>query len=333
MNRGGLIDGYGVYVLIAFIFFSGVNLSCNSDRVLNPIQNLEWKTYTTADGLSYNLIYDLAIDSLDRIWIATLKGINVFDGVKWDTIDASDGLLFDNARVLHFDGQGNLWIGYAGNGNGLVKYDGATFTRYTTADGLSDNRIEGIGSQPNGAIWVGTVFGGTCKFEGNQWTCYDTQYVNDNYVYSIFCENDSSVWFGTSDGVTHYDGNNWNKYLRISDNVEPEQWYKQIGAIAFDSYGVGWFGFFAGVYRYSSGKFKFIDELELAGISDIAIDKSGRVWFSSYSKGVYCYWNGGWSNFSVADGLPDSWVSSVAIDSKGNIWFGTGNGLTTLQPK
>ncbi len=330
LNRGRPIYRYRVYVLIIFIFFSVVNLSCNSDRVLNPIQNLEWKTYTTADGLVRNLIFDLAVDSLDRVWIGTLAGINVFDGVTFDTIDASDGLPFKNVKVLHFDNQHNLWFG---SGGGLAKFDGSVFTVYTESDGLSDNWIEGIGSQPNGTIWVGTFFGGACYFDGSQWTCYDTQYVNHLSVLSVLAESDSSVWFGTADGVTHYDGTNWNKYLRVSDNVEPEQWYKQIEAIAFDSYGVRWFGFFAGVYRYSSGKFKFVDELKLAGISDIAIDKSGRVWFTSYSEGVYCYWNGGWSNFTVADGLPDNYVTSVAIDSKGNIWFGTGNGLTTLQPK
>lgn len=322
---------------ITYFLLLLVILECKSDRILNPKGNLDWKTYTTADGLSYNLIYDLAVDSLDRIWIATLKGINVFDGVKWDTIDASDGLIFDNARVLHFDRQGNLWIGYGGNGNGLVKYDGTSFTRYTTADGLSDNSIESIASQSDGTIWVGTDAGGACKFDGNNWVCFDTNYVNFWQVWSVYVQNDSSIWFGTADGVTHYDGKSWTKYLRIFE-TEPNPlgyYYKQITAIGFDSRNTGWFGFAYGVYKYCNGEFHIdmIDYSEYVTISDIAEDKQGRVWLSSYAKGVYCNWNGTWYNYSVGQGLPDTYVTSVEVDSKGDVWFGTGEGLTRLSFK
>jgi ligand-binding sensor domain-containing protein len=326
---------------VSFLKYAGVlsvclltqmfSMNCDSKKVLGPEETLEWTIYTTADGLNYDLIYDIAIDNQDRIWIATWWGINVFDGQKWDTIDASDGLPYENARVLHFDYQGNLWIGSGGNGNGLVKYDGTTFTLYTTTDGLSDNRIESIGSQPNGTIWVGTVFGGTCRFDGSQWTCFDTSYVNHRHILSIYGESDSSIWFGTSDGVTHYDGNNWNKYLRVSDSVEPVQWYKQIRAITFDTNGFGWFGFFAGVYRYFNYEFEFIDDYVLDNISDIVESAKGGMWFSSYSDGVYRYWKNGWTNYSIADGLPDYYVTSIAEDSKGIVWFGTGKGLVKLH--
>lgn len=306
--------------------------SCSSDRITGPKETLEWTVYTTADGLVRNLIFDVAIDSLDRIWIGTLAGINVFDGVKFDTIDAADGLPYKNIHVLHFDRRGNLWIGSGDNGNGLVKYDGTTFTLYTTADGLSDNRILAIASQPNGTIWVGTSAGGACRFDGNNWQCFDTHYVNHPNVQAVYVENDSSIWFGSADGVTHYDGKVWSRYLRLME-AEPIGYYKQIRAIDFDYQKTGWFAFSDGVYKYESDTFALalFNNFEIYGISDIAHYGNEQLWFSSYSKGVYRYRHGVWENYSMSDGLPTTWVSSVEVDSKGIFWFGTGSGLVKLN--
>jgi len=304
---------------------------CNSKRILGPKEIFEWTVYTMADGLVRNLIFDVAIDSLDRVWIGTGGGINVFDGVKWDTIDANDGLPYKSIHVLHFDQQGNLWIGSGDNGNGLVKYDGTTFTLYTTADGLSDNRILAIASQQDGTIWVGTTFGGACKFDGTSWQIFDTQYLSHSNVRSIYVENDSSIWFGTSNGVTHYDGQAWTRYLG-RDEAEPVGYYKIIEAIDFDYHKTGWFAFSDGVYKYESDTFTLalFNNFEIYGISDIAHYGSEQLWFSSYSMGVFRYRQGVWENYSMSDGLPTTWISSVEADSKGNFWFGTQSGLVKL---
>lgn len=323
--------------IILFSLFSVVlTLNCGSERITGPKEVLNWKVYTTADGLSHNAISDIAIDKQDRIWVATLWTINVFDGVKWDTIDASDGLPYENARVLHFDHQGNLWIGSGGNGNGLVKYDGTKFTLFTTADGLSDNRILSIGSQSDGTIWVGTVFGGVCRFDGTQWQCFnDTTYLGSSEVWSTFVENDSSIWFGNQDGVSRYDGKTWIKYLGFYSDTFPNGWHypKDVYSIGFDHQGRGWFGFSRGVYEYSNGEFHLtiLDNYNNVTISDIAADSKGKVWFSSFTRGAYCFDAGVWTNYSLADGMPSTWASSVAVDSKGNIWFGTEEGLVKLQ--
>jgi ligand-binding sensor domain-containing protein len=37
------------------------------------------------NGLSSNYCYDVKQDDLGNIWIATLNGLNKFDGTRWDT--------------------------------------------------------------------------------------------------------------------------------------------------------------------------------------------------------------------------------------------------------
>lgn len=310
-------------------------MNCNSNKVTAPKEVLNLTVYTSANGLSNNGIDDLAIDQQDRIWIGTLYGLNVFDGMNWDTINAGDGLPYEYDKVLHFDKQGNLWIGSYCNGNGLIKYDGQAFRLFTTADGLSDNAIMSIASQSDGTIWVGGCINRACRYDGINWECFeDSSYLNTQVI-SICVENDSSIWFGTGDGVSHYDGKTWKKYLGPFESKQaPYGGYyrKRIEAVYFDRQNIGWFAFQYGVYMYYGGTFHqiILDDYGLTGISDIAQDLNGDIWFGSYSKGIYRYRKGIWTNFSMEDGLPSTWISSVEIDSKGDIWFGTLKGLVRV---
>jgi ligand-binding sensor domain-containing protein len=63
----------------------------------------------------------------------------------------------NDVNDLAVDPEGNLWAATSG---GLVKWkaDGA-YTKYTTMDGLPDNRIWGVAAAPDGALWFGTYSG------------------------------------------------------------------------------------------------------------------------------------------------------------------------------
>jgi len=60
----------------------------------------------------------------------------------WRTYDAMDGLAPGQVRSLLLDREGNLWVG-AWSG-GVSRYDGQTFTTFTTREGLADNRVASI---------------------------------------------------------------------------------------------------------------------------------------------------------------------------------------------
>lgn len=50
------------------------------------------------------------------------------------------------------DKKGNIWLG----GDGLTRFDGKSFTAFTTKDGLTNPSVWSILEDKNGKLWVGT---------------------------------------------------------------------------------------------------------------------------------------------------------------------------------
>lgn len=99
---------------------------------------------------------------------------------------------------IAIDVNGNKWIGTNG---GVLKFDGAKWTKYTTADGLVDNRVTTIAIDSIGNIWFGTN-DGVSKFDGAIWMNYTTgNGLADNWVIDIIIDAQGNLWLGTEESV------------------------------------------------------------------------------------------------------------------------------------
>ncbi|WP_422106619.1 ligand-binding sensor domain-containing protein [Winogradskyella sp.] len=98
-----------------------------------PEKKYLFKTITTEDGLSNNIIYDIVQDHKGFIWIATDNGLNKYNGYWCKTYYniAADSLSLTSnvVRSLAQDNSGNLWVGTK---EGLLKHNnaGAPFKRF-----------------------------------------------------------------------------------------------------------------------------------------------------------------------------------------------------------
>src|SRR5262249_11390964 len=94
------------------------------------------------------------------LWLASNEGLFHFRGGKLDRI-ALKSLGFTNdissISTLHCDAQGTVWMGTWNDG--LARYDGSRLTRYTTANGLAENSIIAVASDPDGTVWIRTDHG------------------------------------------------------------------------------------------------------------------------------------------------------------------------------
>lgn len=64
----------------------------------------------------------------------------------------------------------DYWFGSDGEGVYRWSGDGTKIINYTTADGLSGNRIRGIQGDKHGNVYFTTLDGGICKFDGHAFT-------------------------------------------------------------------------------------------------------------------------------------------------------------------
>jgi ligand-binding sensor domain-containing protein len=270
------------------------------------------------------------------------------------------GSLKDKGHNVHAslqDKAGNLW--FSTTGDGVYKYDGKSFTQYTTSNGLKSNTVWCIFEDKSGKIWIGTDDGvclydpsKTLKTSENKFSkiqisiLYET--LNSEYsVWSIMQDKSGKLWFATTIGVYVYDGKSFN-FFKVTDDVK--DCYANIEKILEDNEGNFWFGgrCHDGVYRYDpsaslKAEGKSITKIEIKKLYEDSPlrernwafpqlqDKNGNIWFSNWD-GVYRYDGKSFTTFTKKDGLSGNMVCRIKEDTKGNIWFG-GAGLTRYDGK
>ena len=107
------------------------------------------------DGLSNNYVQDIAQDKRGCIWIATVLGLNRFDGLKFTTYKSTNSKLGNDAlnTLLYNEEDDELWVG---SNNGLYILDCSTeqFRQCTPPEDISINNISDLAPASNGGIWM-----------------------------------------------------------------------------------------------------------------------------------------------------------------------------------
>lgn len=155
-------------------------------------------------------------------------------------------------------------------------------------------------------------------------------------VTAIFEDSKGNMWFGTTNGVSRYDGKTFQNFTQI-DGLTLDT----VGAILEDSRGALWFGTGRwnvegkGVSRYDGKTFQNFttaDGLVDNTVKDIFEDNEGHLWFATHG-GVSRY-NG--DNFhNIKDGFAHNadWnsnngVDAIVQDADGILWFGGYGGIS-----
>ena len=129
-----------------------------------------WKTFTEKDGLLYNKVNSLALDSDDNLWVGTGAGVSHFDGTYWRNYTNTQGLTSYDVNSVAIDNQGTVWA-YSSE-NGLHRQNKKTEMWEPIESPLHDyfgTIVMGSGSD----IWLGAW--NLYQYDGSAWTKYPTQ--------------------------------------------------------------------------------------------------------------------------------------------------------------
>ena len=200
----------------------------------------------------------------------------------WRTYGTVDGLGDNRVWSVFEDRKGLLWFGTYGGS--VSRYDGGTFTTFTTQDGLPHNgAIGSIIQDREGLLWFGTEGGGVSRYDGETFTTLTTKDgLAGNRVSSIFQDLEGVFWIGTQSGVSRYDGETFTT-LTTQDGLA----HNSVRSIIQDREGLLWFGTEGGggVTRYRppapAPPPVFIDAVladrRYEGMSDIAIPSTVEI--------------------------------------------------------
>lgn len=264
-----------------------------------------------------------------------------FDGSNWTHFDIPLVNGRDNTaiRAIVQDNGGNIWFGTFGSG--VIKYDGNKFTAFTKENGLlAGDSISSLYKDKKGNIWASALdyFDKVFYYDGNKWQLFDVKYAlerePDKTVNIIYQDRDSNMWFGTSAGLSVFDGTNWRTFSEEYYGPSSSNPYHDIISIFQDGNGNMWFGGRSGGVTRYDGKnwtiFKY-DVLPYERVNNIVEDSKGTIWFSTQdglNYAVVKHDGSNWNIFTGAGELPDGdTVKSVIYkDDLGNFWFGLNSG-------
>ena len=117
--------------------------------------------------------------------------------------DASNGMPTSDAMCLLGAKDGHMWIG---GYSGVIRYDGSTFERMDTSNGLTSAR--GFFEDSKGRIWVGTNDNGVVVIDGEDSTHITYKDGLPTSSIRVFSEDgDGNVYIGTTVGLCYADSN------------------------------------------------------------------------------------------------------------------------------
>jgi len=298
----GLASNYVYALALGTVQWLGTSTGINGfDDGGTPYDGTDdtWITFSTTDGLNTNVVMDLDLDAAGRLWIGSEPrwtgseyvdgGLSVLDdgGTPFDKADdtwmtylpedsgdACNGWVYGIAS----DGPRRVWAAthpwwdgsqYVGGGLALLDHAGTPFdksddawTVFTTADGLSYNRVRSVAVDGNGRIWAGTDnrlnvldFAGTPFDKSDDtWTQFSTSDgLASSIVLDIVFDPTGRLWLATNGGLsvvdtagTPHDKSDdvwltWKTAEGLVDNY--------LRSIAFDSLGAAWVGTASGLSR------------------------------------------------------------------------------------
>ena len=267
------------FQLLALLLFGMICFNTLTIKAENP----EWMYLLT--GYPVNSY----VEDGEYIWLCSM-GYGIIEATYKFHKESQlivDTLLF-GGDFLDMDLEGNLWI--AGR-NGLAKYDGNNITIW------DDSKLEDISIQ-NGSIlsmnidnedniWIGTMKYGIVKFDGSQFTNYDSYnsglpqgtFTATAGIKSIDFDKAHNVWICCSEkGIVKFDGKDWIVYNK--DN----------------------------------------SELPTNNVNELKVDKTGNIWIVT-NLGLAKYDNQNWTIYNKENtGFPSDKFIKISIDNSNNIW-------------
>lgn len=326
-------------------------------RYIYELDQFENFMHTTeSNSLADNSVRALAVDSQDRLYIGTLKGLSVLDKTRkhYRNYGTAEGLSDSFIRALFIDKQDRVWIGTANGGLNLFDPVTERFTHWRSdaaePTSLPSDSVEAITEDLDGVLWVGTFGAGIARmkpdqsgFDIYQQNSEDPNSIGNNVIRELYVDSDNNLWVGIDHkGLAVFDRDReafihhtYSAYDATSIGSN------SIRSLFEDAKGDLWVGTFpAGVNLINRAKTVF-QNLKHDPENPNTLSHSGVLCLLEARKGiVWMGTEGGLSSYSPATGefkhfradpnglnnLRSNAVVTIVEDDNGDLWVGTWSG-------
>ncbi|MBW3545907.1 MAG: hypothetical protein KY428_09980, partial [Bacteroidetes bacterium] len=322
------------------------------------------------DGLPSNSVMAQLKANNGYIWLATYDGLVRFDGLRFKTYNQRTHSQFPTNSLFDMleDRKGNLWI--ASNGGGVLKMVGEEFTLIDNNQYLPNKSITSLAEDANGQIWVGTRSGLALIKDDAYVNFPELDRLKNMHIFTVYTDAQGSLWIGTvGEGLwqlkngllRHYNnlqglmspsvrslfedtkGRLWigteeGLYLMEHEHIRHIPIFKNtfrafINDILIDANETMWLATNEGLLRHKQGKFETLHNNPNDKVNDLLnlySDGQGSLWIGTYYDGYLRLRDGKFSNYSMAEGLPNE-VVNVIWPEDNSVWVGTNGGIARIE--
>jgi signal transduction histidine kinase/ligand-binding sensor domain-containing protein len=274
-----------------------------------------------------------------------------------DVWGTGDGLPQSSVIALAQTHDGYLWLGTL---NGLVRFDGKSFTRFNVNNtpGLPGNRIVFLFEDSRHILWAGTEAAGLCAVKNG----VVQNFPGTGAAGAIACafeDGGGDVWFSARSGKFFLwkDGKLDLQPANVSIQVAQQLFYRSVHLLVPGKDGITWQLQDGDVKKLRGGKLEkdygaspwqssFIYAVRQmpegqtgvvidANIAVTYVDAAGNLVVGIKNEGLFWFQpDGGCFHITKDDGLSHNFVLSLSLDREGNLWAGTdGGGLDRIRRK
>ncbi|MDS1139494.1 two-component regulator propeller domain-containing protein [Pusillimonas sp. SM2304] len=314
--------------------------------------------YSANDGLPRGVVYGIAKDRNDAVWIAANDGLARFDGETWQRIGSNWNFPGQHAHAVFLDRIGTLW---AANEERLF-YLPSGARKFIDA-GIAVDRVSQITQAPDGSIWLAERYGGVLRrFVLKDKATVTLRTVVDGANGLLFDSN-GALWVSTSSSGIRYMAPSDDdlhaalgkaKEYSVQDGLSAET----VRSMLEDAEGNIWVGTSAGLDRFRPSDIvqapfpkhalnfalaAGADGSVLAATSNLPVmrlsklglvhldvpapihsafsDPEGKVWLAG-TNGIWRVQNDKTERVASLpiDDEPDSAVRAMTLDRAGNLW-------------
>ncbi|MCD4746939.1 MAG: histidine kinase, partial [Bacteroidales bacterium] len=290
-------------------------------------------------------------DKYGFLWIATIDGLNRYDGYKIkqykhlteDSVSIADNLV----TCLKEDSEGNLWIGTR---KGLNRYNRnndsfETVTRKNDQGVLVEinEYIRAILPDENNILWIETAKGDLIKYHyllksSSTYHHKPPTMVNTYFYHDLYKDKNDILWLGGRFmGIYRFDTETEQFYqYQWDENNSTKKRENDVSAYFHDSQDNMWLAGIDGLYTLNT-KTEIFTKIFSTSTFSIVEDKNKKLWFGT-GAGIYVYnlLDHSFTFINKDDNNPHSLihdhVNKIYIDDAQNVWIGTIEGVSIFSP-
>lgn len=317
------------------------------------------------DGV--NLIYCIARDDLNGLWIGTNKGAYYFNNNRLKYFDESNGFTDNHVYDIFKDYENNIWFGT--NGSGVFRFDGDNFLIFNQTQGITESILQLVNDKNNNILMTGGSK--LMEYNGKKIIPIKVPLVDStsNIFHCLYTDKEKNTWIVTQKELLKKNGSNYTRFYprnkndaSISLNAILEDQQKTMWLVASDGcyYWNNRFIKISGVNYVCTGMLEIGRDSILVGtpdgaflIKDKKIDYNfkdtflkgsnvmclkyykGRIYIGTFNNGLFIWdpHGGPVIHLNEKNGLSSTSVYSIDIDKNEVLWIGTGRAVNQFKIK